>query len=428
MPSTLFLVLFFVLLAAGAPIFLVLGATAMVLFIADGKPLIGFASLILDNLNSQLLMAIPFFVLAASFMQRGGIARALIDMANAWVGWLPGGLAVVCVAACTVFAAISGSSVATAMAMGTILIPAMIARNYPRPLALGVVGASGTLGILIPPSLALLVYALIAEESVQRLFLAGVVPGLIQAALFAGWVMLTAKRKALPRREALTGREFARINLRALPALSLPAIILGGIYSGLVTISEAAALSALVAFLVSVFVYRECELRESLGVVAEGMKSAASIMIIIATALVFGHWITESGMTESLVDFAVEQDLKSWQFLLVINILLLILGMFLEVASVLLITLPLLLPLLEPLGINPIHFGIVITVNMELALITPPIGLNLYVLSSISRAGIGEVVRGILPFIVLMLGLVALITYVPEVSLWLPSLFYDGIL
>ncbi|MBV1865871.1 MAG: TRAP transporter large permease [Rhodobacteraceae bacterium] len=424
----LFLALFFVLLALGVPIYLVLGSTAMISFIIDGKPLIGFASQIQDNLNSQLLMAIPLFVLAAAFMQRGGIARVLIDVADVWAGWLPGGLGVVCVAACTVFAAISGSSVATALAMGTILIPEMVKRGYPRPLALGVVGASGTLGILIPPSLALLLYALIAEESVQRLFLAGVVPGLLQAGLFAGYIMLTSKRKDLPRRKKPTTQEFLYQNLRALPALSLPVIILGGIYSGIVTISEAAALSALVAFILSVFVYRQSEFRETLAIAADGMKSAASIMIIVATALVFGHWVTESGAPEILIDYAVALDLKSWQFLLLINILLLVLGMFLEVASVLLITLPLLLPLLQPLGINPIHFGIVMTVNMELALITPPVGLNLYVLSSITDAGIGEIVRGILPFIGLMALLVGLITYIPELSLWFPSLFYDGIL
>jgi C4-dicarboxylate transporter DctM subunit len=290
-----------------------------------------------------------------------------------------------------------------------------------------VVGASGTLGILIPPSLALLLYALIAEESVQRLFLAGVVPGLLQAVLFAGYIRLISRREALPRRTRPDAGEFLRLNLRAMPALSLPVIVLGGIYSGIATISEAAILSALIAFLLTAFIYRGSRLRDTLEIAAEGMKSAASVMIIVATALVFGHWVTESGLPQHLVDFVVAQELKSWQFLLAINLLLLVLGMFLEVAAVMLITLPLLLPLLAPLGINPIHFAIVMTVNMELALITPPIGLNLYVLSSISGAGIGTVVRGVLPFIVLMVLLVGLITYVPDLSLWLPSLFFEGI-
>jgi len=424
---SLVLILFFVLLTLGVPIYLVLGGTSMVIFMVEGRPLVGMASQIMDGLNSQLLMAIPFFVLAASFMQRGGIARVLIDVADVWVGWMHGGLGVVCVIACTVFAAISGSSVATAMAMGTILIPEMVRRGYPRPLALGVVGASGTLGILIPPSLALLLYALIAEESVQRLFLAGVVPGLLQAALFAGYIMLISRREALPRRTRPDAGEFLRQNLRAMPALSLPVIVLGGIYSGIATISEAAIVSALVAFLLTAFVYRGSRMRDTLRIAAEGMKSATSVMIIVATALVFGHWVTESGLPAQLVDFVVTQELKTWQFLLAINVLLLVLGMFLEVAAVMLITLPLLLPLLAPLGINPIHFAIVMTVNMELALITPPIGLNLYVLSSISGAGIGTVVRGVLPFIVLMVLLVGLITYVPDLSLWLPSLFFEGV-
>ena len=427
MSISLVLILFFVLLTLGVPIYLVLGGTSMVIFMVEGRPLVGMASQIMDGLNSQLLMAIPFFVLAAAFMQRGGIARVLIDVADVWVGWMHGGLGVVCVIACTVFAAISGSSVATAMAMGTILIPEMVRRGYPRPLALGVVGASGTLGILIPPSLALLLYALIAEESVQRLFLAGVVPGLLQAALFAGYIMLISRREALPRRTRPDAGEFLRQNLRAMPALSLPVIVLGGIYSGIATISEAAIVSALVAFLLTAFVYRGSRMRDTLRIAAEGMKSATSVMIIVATALVFGHWVTESGLPAQLVDFVVTQELKTWQFLLAINVLLLVLGMFLEVAAVMLITLPLLLPLLAPLGINPIHFAIVMTVNMELALITPPIGLNLYVLSSISGAGIGTVVRGVLPFIVLMVLLVGLITYVPDLSLWLPSLFFEGV-
>ena len=423
--SVRLLILFFFLLAIGTPIYLVLGITTLVLYLVEGTPIIGIASLMLDNLNSPILMAIPFFVIAASFMQRGGIAKALVDMANAWVGVLPGGLGMVAVAACTVFAAISGSSVATAMTMGTILIPAMIARNYPLSFSLGVVGASGTLGILIPPSLALLIYALMAEESVPRLFLAGVIPGLLQAGLFALYVVYVARKQNLPKRDPISLSDFLRINLYALPALSLPVVILGGIYSGLVTISEAAALSALIAIVVSIFIYRECRLRDAVSIAAEGMKSASTIMIIIATALAFGHWVTNSGMPDALIEFVVEKELKSWQFLIMINLVLLILGMFLEVASVLLITLPLLLPLLEPLGIDPIHFGIIFTVNMELALITPPIGINLYVLSSISKTGVGHVIKGITPFIFIMVILVLLITYIPAISMWLPNLVFE---
>lgn len=416
--------IFFALLAMGMPIFLVLGVLSLILFSYGGDPLIGFSQLFIDHLNSETLIAIPFFVMAATFMQRGGIAKALVDFAYAWVGGMRGGLAIVCVVATTVFAAISGSSVATAMAMGTLLVPAMLEKGYERHFALGVVGASGTLGILIPPSLAMIVYAIIAEESVPRLFLAGVIPGLLQATLFIIWIMIYTRRNNYPAGDPMPRSEFFRVNLRAIPALSLPVIILGGIYSGIVTVSEAAGVASFVAIVISVTVYRGCTVGEVFGIIAESIKLTAAIVFIILGALAFGHWITSSGIAEQLVDFVARNNLAAWQFLLLINILMLILGMFLEVFAVILITVPLVLPLLGPLGISPIHFAVVITINMELALLTPPIGLNLYVLSSISKAPIDHVVKGVWPFIVLMFGLLLLITYVPEISLFLPELVY----
>ncbi len=416
--------IFFALLAMGMPIFLVLGVLSLFLYSVKGEPLIGFSQLFIDHLNSETLIAIPFFVMAATFMQRGGIAKALVDFAYAWVGGMRGGLAIVCVVATTVFAAISGSSVATAMAMGTLLVPAMLEKNYERHFALGVVGASGTLGILIPPSLAMIVYAIIADESVPRLFLAGVIPGLMQAAIFIAWIMFYTKRKNYPRGEPMSREEFYRVNIRALPALSLPVIILGGIYSGIVTVGEAAGVASLVAIIISVTIYRGCTLGEVLGIIAESIKLTAAIVFIILGALAFGHWITGAGIADQLVKFVVDSKLSAWQFLLLINILMLVLGMFLEVFAVILIVVPLVLPLLAPLGISPIHFAVVITINMELALLTPPIGLNLYVLSSISKAPIDEVVKGTWPFIMLLLGLLMLVTYVPEISLFLPELVY----
>jgi len=418
------LTIFFSLLAIGMPIFLVLGVLSLILFWHEGQPLIGFSQLFIDHLNSETLVAIPFFVMAATFMQRGGIAKALVDFAYAWVGGMRGGLALVCVVATTIFAAISGSSVATAMAMGTLLVPAMLEKNYERHFALGVVGASGTLGILIPPSLAMIVYAIIAEESVPRLFLAGVIPGLLQALLFIIWIMIYTKVKNYPKGDRISWDEFWRVNIHAIPALMLPVIILGGIYSGIVTVSEAAGMAALTAIVISVTVYRGCTLGEVLGIIAESVKLTAAIVFIILGALAFGHWITSSGIAEKLVNFVTTNKLEAWQFLLLINILMLLLGMFLEVFAVILIVVPLVLPLLGPLGISPIHFAIVMTINMELALLTPPIGLNLYVLSSISKAPIDHVVKGVWPFIVIMLGLLMLITYVPEISLFLPELVY----
>ncbi len=426
MPIAPVLAIFFSLLAAGMPIFLVLGVLSLILFWREGDPLIGFSQLFIDHLNSQTLISIPFFVMAATFMQRGGIAKALVDCAFSWVGGARGGLALVCVLATTIFAAISGSSVATAMAMGTILVPAMLEKNYERHFALGVVGASGTLGILIPPSLAMIVYAIIADESVPRLFLAGAIPGLMQAGLFALWIMIYTKRKNYPKGESLSREEFIRVNLRAIPALLLPVIILGGIYSGLVTISEAAGMAAMVAIIVSVTVYRGCRLSEVFGIMAESMKLTAAIIFIILGALAFGHWITDAGIADQLVQFVVSNDLSRWQFLLLINIMMLALGMFLEVIAVMLITVPLVLPLLEPLGISPIHFAVVITINMELALLTPPIGLNLYVLSSISGEPVDVVVKGVWPFIIIMLILLGVVTYIPAISMFLPNLVYGG--
>jgi C4-dicarboxylate transporter DctM subunit len=315
-----------------------------------------------------------------------------------------------------------GSSVATAMAMGTVLVPAMLRLKYDRHFAAGVVGASGTLGILIPPSLAMVVYGVIADESVPRLFLAGVVPGIMQGALIAAWVLFYSYRRGYPKDTASLPGEFWRKNLRALPALSIPLIVLGGIYGGAATVTEAAALSAIVAIIISVFIYRETKPRDLLSVLAEAMQNSAAIMIIIATALVFGHWITESGLAPWLIATLKGWNLEAWHFLLIVNGILLIMGMFLEVFSVLLIAMPVIVPLLKPLGIDPVHFGIVVTINMELALLTPPVGMNLFVLSTITRAPLAEVIRGTTPFIILMLFLLILITYVPAISLWLPRL------
>ncbi len=413
-----------VALALGIPIYVVLGLLAATTFVLEGQPLIAVAQIYVNHLNSITLLAIPFFIISATFMQKGGIAQALVNWANVWVGRFTGGLAIVCVLATTVFAAISGSSVATAVAMGLILVPAMLQQKYDRSFAVGLVGASGTLGILIPPSLAFIVYAVIAEQSVPRLFLAGVVPGLIQAALFIAYSIWVAKRRNYPRQPALPRDEFIKVNLDALPALSVPAIILGGIYSGIVTVSEAAGMAALVSILVSVFFYRGCSLRDVIPIIGDSMRSTAAIVFIIITALAFGHWLTKSGAPQDLADWIVGMELKTWQFLIVINIFFLILGTFLEVFAIMLITLPIILPLLAPMGVDPIHFAVLMTINMELALLTPPIGLNIFVLSSITKTPVGETVRGVLPFMLLLLLLLILVTYIPAISLWLPNLVY----
>lgn len=416
--------LFAGLLLLGAPIFLVLGLVSGISFAAEGRPLIGLAQKIIDEMNSPTLVSVPLFVMAARIMDSGGISRALIDAASTWVGQARGGLAYVCVVTCTIFAAISGSSVATALAMAVILVPAMTRRHYPRPFTLGVIGASGTLGILIPPSLPLIVYAVITDTSVARLFLAGVVPGLMQAALFMGVIWFISRKSALPAEARPSFAEFKRANLKALPALMLPVIVLGGIYGGIVTVTEAAGLSTFLAVILAVAVYRELKLSDLPGVVAESVRSSARIMIIVAMAFGVSHWITETGLTRALLAWVTDIGLSKWAFLLAINILLLVLGMFLEVFATLLLVVPLIVPIMQALEIDPVHFAILMIINLELGLLTPPIGLNLFVLASASGSKVGEVVKGVLPFMAAMLVLLIAVTYLPAISTFLPDLVY----
>src|SRR6202046_2745580 len=330
-----FLAMFFGLLAAGMPIFLVLGTSAAILYFVSGQPMIGLAQNMIDQLNSTTLMALPLFVMAAAFMRRGGVAQALVDLSTAWLGGIKGSLGLVAVVSCALFAAISGSSVATALAMGTILLPAMLERGYPRGFALGVLGASGTIGVVIPPSLALILYGIGTEQRVPPLFLAGILPGLLQAAVFFLWVLYYARRKNFPAEPAMSMRVRWGVTLRALPAMAVPVVVLGGIYGGFMTVTESAAMAAVTALLVSLVFYRGFHWTRVLDVIAEAIASAGVIMLIIATALVFGHWMTGSGAPAQLVQFAVKQNLSTWQFLLVMNILLLIIGCFLEVVGTL---------------------------------------------------------------------------------------------
>jgi C4-dicarboxylate transporter DctM subunit len=416
-----FLALFVGLLAAGMPVFLVLGLCAAAMFAASGQPLIGAALLVINELNSPTLMALPLFVMAAAFMRFGGVADALVALASAWLGGLPGSLGLVSVVACTLFAAICGSSVATALAMGTILIPAMIERGYPLSFALGVVGASGTIGIVIPPSFSLVLYGIVSEQSVPRLFLAGILPGLLQAAAFFLWVLFEARRRKFPVEPVLPFARRMQVTVSALPALLVPLVVMVGIYGGFVTVTEAAALSAVVALGVALIFYRGFRWTQTLTVVAFGVRSAASIMLIIATALAVGHWVTESGLPAQLVAFLLGHQFATWQFLLAINGLLLVLGCFLEVTATLLLVLPILAPALRPMGVDPVHFSIIFTHNMEIGLVHPPVGLNLFVLSSVATAPIGTVIRGILPFLVILLVVLGIITYLPSLTLCLPG-------
>ena len=420
----IFLIIFFLLLLiTGLPVAFVMGITAVVMLIFfSSTPLLLVPEIMYNSLASFPLMAVPFFVIAATFMVRGGTARYLVDAANALVGSFNGGLAIVCVVSSMIFAAICGSSIATALSMGVIIIPAMMRLGYKRSFATGIVAASGTMGIMIPPSVALIIYGIVTEQSIPRLFLAGVLPGIMEGALYISWIIYYSKKMGYGGEPRKSLKETVWVLTKALPAFSLPFIILGGIYSGIVTVTEAAALAAVVSLFISMFIYREIKPRQVVPLIGESMKLAGMVMLIVSTAMVFGTWITQAGIPAHLAAKVVEYNLPWWGFLLIVNFLLLALGMFLEVVSIMLITLPIIFPLLAPLGIDPIHFGIVMMVNMEVAFITPPVGLNLFVLSTASKAPLSEVIRGVMPFVILSIIELIIITYWPAFSLYLPKL------
>ncbi len=413
--------LFLVFLLIGFPIFLTMGLTSGLVFAFEGNVL-PLAQKVIDELNSTTLLAVPYFVIAAVFMERGGIAKALIDASIAWIGRLHGGLGIVSVLTCAIFAAMCGSSVATAIAMGTILIPAMLRDGYAPSFASGILASAGTLGILIPPSLAFVVYGVLADASIPKLFLGGVVPGLIAAGVMAVFVYLFSRKHGYVRTETVPMAEKIKKTVAAIPALIVPVVVLGGLYGGVVTLTETAALSAVVAIVLALFVYRTVRLKDFFKILTHSVRSAAAIMIIIATALAFGHLITETGVAQKFLELMKAWEIKPWEFLLMVNVLLIFLGMFLEVFSILLIVVPIVIPLLEPLNIDPIHFGVMLVINMELALMSPPVGLNLFVISNISNIPLTQVLKGTIPFFIIMLIMLFLVTYVPIISTWLPTL------
>jgi len=412
--------LFLILLFLGFPIFLTMGITSGIVFAHDGS-LVPLAQKVIDELNSTTLLAVPYFVIAATFMERGGVAKALIDAATAWIGWVSGGLGLVSVLTCAIFSAMCGSSVATAIAMGTIMIPAMLREGYAPRFAGGILACAGTLGILIPPSLAFVVYGVLADASIPRLFLGGVIPGLLAAALMGMYVYYFARKEGYKIRSDVPMQDKIAASVRAIPALMIPVVVLGGLYGGVVTLTETAALSAVVAIVLALYVYKGVKLSDFFHILVYSIRSAAAIMIIITMALAFGHLITETGLAQKVLELMQTYQITDLQFLLIVNLLLIVLGMFLEVFSILLIVVPIVLPLLEPLKIDPIHFGVMLVINMELALMSPPVGLNLFVISNISRIPLAEVLKGTVPFFMIMLGMLLLVTYVPIISTWLPT-------
>ncbi|MCB8815891.1 TRAP transporter large permease [Desulfosporosinus shakirovi] len=377
------------------------------------------------GLNSATLMAIPGYILAGVLMSRGGVSKYLIESLRSWIGHLPGGLSVVTILACMIFAAISGSSPATAAAIGAIMLPAMVAGGYPKRYAMGLIAAAGTLGILLPPSIPLIVYGVTADESIGKLFMAGVIPGLILGNILVFSAIIYAKKHNYGHGKKYTWSERWKASLKAIPAALLPVVILGSIYSGICTPTEAAVIAVFYTLVVSIFIYRELHFKDIRGILRETINTSSMIFLIIAAALVFALYLTNNQIPNKVADWISDANLNIFLFFMVTQLVFFVMGTFLEAVSVILITLPILLPIIKQLGIDPIHFAIVMTVNMELAMITPPVGLNLFVVSSMAREPLGEVVRGVIPFIVLMIAAMILFVIFPELSLYIPRVLMD---
>ncbi len=413
------------LMLTGMPISISLGLTVLTfLFFLTDVPTEAVALKLFTGIEKFEIMAIPFFILAGNFLTHGGVARRMINFATALVGHLNGGLALGGVVACALFAAVSGSSPATVVAIGSILLPAMVKQGYPMKFGVGVIGTSGGLGILIPPSIVMVIYAVSTNSSIGQLFIAGIIPGLLLAATLMTVTWLVAKKRNYPRQPRASVGEVFRTFRESVWGLFLIVVVIGGIYSGLFTPTEAAAMSAVYAFFVSVFVYKDLGMKDLPKVLLSSASMSAMLLYIITNAVLFSFLLTSEQVPQNLTAWMVGLGLSSVTFLIFVNVLLLAAGNFMEPSSILLITAPLLFPMAMELGINPIHLGVLMTVNMEIGMITPPVGLNLYVASGISRLGLTETTKACAPWILVMLVYLMLITYVPQISLWLPNLLY----
>jgi C4-dicarboxylate transporter DctM subunit len=418
-----FLVLaLFVLLLLRVPIGIALGLSSILtMLLFAEQSLVALAQRFFSALQVYPLLAIPFFILAGALMTTGGVAKRMIAFANALVGHFRGGLAMAALLACALFAAVSGSSPATVVAVGSIMIAGMARSGYTREFAAGMICNAGTLGILIPPSIVLVVYGAVTETSIGDLFIAGVVPGLMLTAMLMVAVAVRARRLDLPRQPRADLRTVLRTGRDAIWGLLLVVIVLGGIYRGIFTPTEAAAVSAVYACVIAVFVYRDVRLRELPRVVADAAKVTAMLMFIIGNAYLFAFVLTTEQVPQTMTQWITELGLPPWAFLIVLNLLLLAAGSFMEATSVVLIFAPIMFPIATALGINPIHLGIIMTVNMEVGMITPPVGLNLFVTSGIAQLPVTAVIRAALPWLAVLLLALIVVTYVPWVSLVLPQ-------
>ncbi|MBL4822967.1 MAG: TRAP transporter large permease [Colwellia sp.] len=454
--ATLFIVLLGCMLI-GMPIAVALGFSSMVTILFFSSDSLASVALKMYEAASEhyTLLAIPFFILSSAFLSTGGVARRIIDFAVASVGHIRGGLAMASVLACMLFAAVSGSSPATVAAIGSICIVGMVRAGYPQSFAAGVVTNAGTLGILIPPSIVMLVYAAATEVSASRMFMAGLIPGLMMGTILMIAIYIIARIKNLPALPFPGVKALLRSGVIAMGGLMLIFIVLGAIYGGVASPTEAAAVATVYAYLVAVFGYRDIgplkevkwrNHKEAIGqaivrnlalmslalpksiadkevrkVILDGAKVSIMLLFIIANAMLFAHVLTTERIPHAIAETIVAWGLPAWGFLIIVNILLLIAGNFMEPTAILLIMAPILFPIATQLGIDPIHLGIIMVVNMEIGMLTPPVGLNLFVTAGITGRSMGWVIKACLPWLSLLLMFLMLITYVPQISLFLPE-------
>ena len=405
----------------GMPISIALGLTVLAfLFGLSDIPIETVALKLFTGIEKFEIMAIPFFILAGNFLTHGGVARRMIRFATSMVGHWHGGLGLAGVLACALFAAVSGSSPATVVAIGSILLPAMVKQGFPKSFGAGIITTSGTLGILIPPSIVMVIYAVSTNTSVGKLFMAGVVPGIVLATLLGLTTWYRARKNNYPRLARATWRERLLALRDSFWGLLLIVVVIGGIYSGIFTPTEAAAMSAVYAFIVAVFVYKDLTLKQVPKVLLDSASMSAMLLYIITNAVLFSFLMTYENIPQAMAQWLLDMGLGAMGFLLMVNLLLLLAGNVMEPSSIVLILAPILFPVAMQLGIDPIHFGILIVVNMEVGMCHPPVGLNLYVASGITKMGITELTVAVWPWLLTMLVFLVAVTYWPPLSLWLP--------
>jgi C4-dicarboxylate transporter DctM subunit len=410
------------LMFTGMPVSIALGLTVLTfMFALTEVPTESVALKLFTGIENFEIMAIPFFILAGTFLTHGGVARRMIRFATTMVGHWYGGLGLAGVVACALFAAVSGSSPATVVAIGSVILPAMVAQGFPKRFGAGVIATSGALGILIPPSIVMVLYAVATNSSIGKLFIAGIVPGITLATMLGVTTWYRAWRNGYPRMPKAGLKERFVAFRESIWGLLLIVIVMGGIYTGLFTPTEAAAMSAVYAFFIAVFVYKDLRLSDVPRVLLSSANLSAMLLYIITNAVLFSFLLTYENIPQALAQWITDQGLGWIAFLLVVNVMLLLAGNVMEPSSITLIMAPILFPVAIKLGIDPIHFGILMTVNMEVGLCHPPVGLNLYVASGIAKMGITELTVAVWPWLMTMLVFLGVVTYWPGLSLWLPS-------